>query len=109
MNSILSRVVIGLCVVTLSNAFFFDNIYYKLIERSIKEQISDKLANRDIDIEFSFPKTKWCGPGNTAQDFEDLGEDRETDICCREHDQCQLWIGPGEQMCGVKNTEIFLM
>ena len=31
--------------------------------------------------------TKWCGPSNIAKSDDDLGENRETDKCCREHDK----------------------
>ncbi|XP_037713191.1 phospholipase A2 [Drosophila subpulchrella] len=40
------------------------------------------------------PGTKWCGPGNTAANFEDLGRERETDKCCRAHDHCDEIIEP---------------
>lgn len=32
--------------------------------------------------------TKWCGSGNIAANFADLGSSEETDKCCREHDNC---------------------
>uniref|UniRef100_T1JK18 Phospholipase A2 n=1 Tax=Strigamia maritima TaxID=126957 RepID=T1JK18_STRMM len=41
-------------------------------------------GKRDI----TFPGTKWCGPGSRAANFSDLGDESETDKCCREHDHC---------------------
>jgi hypothetical protein len=35
-----------------------------------------------------FPGTKWCGRGQTALHYHDIGEDREADVCCRDHDCC---------------------
>ncbi|XP_038054639.1 acidic phospholipase A2 PA4-like, partial [Patiria miniata] len=32
--------------------------------------------------------TVWCGVGDTADNYTDLGVHRETDICCRDHDHC---------------------
>ena len=36
--------------------------------------------------------TKWCGDGDIATDYDDLGMFAETDKCCREHDHCPAWI-----------------
>jgi hypothetical protein len=55
----------------------------------------------------TFPGTKWCGPGNTASSYDDLGPDRETDICCRTHDLCPISVDPGHQQCGFKNKGHF--
>ena len=52
----------------------------------------------------SFPFTKWCGPGSTAQNFDDLGADSGTDICCREHDHCDHGIKTGDEKCQFKNN-----
>lgn len=32
--------------------------------------------------------TKWCGPGNTASGYDDLGSHSDVDACCRDHDHC---------------------
>lgn len=49
-----------------------------------------------------FPGTKWCGPGNNADNDSDLGHFEETDKCCRAHDYCD-GIESGGMKYGLKN------
>ncbi|KAM6933306.1 uncharacterized protein proca1 [Xenentodon cancila] len=37
---------------------------------------------------FTYPGTLWCGAGNMADDYSQLGEFGDTDSCCRTHDHC---------------------
>lgn len=46
---------------------------------------------------------RW-GPGNSAEDYDDLGKDEEVDKCCREHDHCDN-IPSGEEKYGLRNNE----
>uniref|UniRef100_T1INX7 Phospholipase A2 n=1 Tax=Strigamia maritima TaxID=126957 RepID=T1INX7_STRMM len=43
-----------------------------------------------------FPGTKWCGDGNSAANYNDLGLFKEADMCCRDHDHCPDVIHVGE-------------
>ncbi|EDS30114.1 conserved hypothetical protein [Culex quinquefasciatus] len=36
------------------------------------------------------PGTKWCGTGDIAESYHDLGDDATMDRCCRTHDLCPL-------------------
>lgn len=50
--------------------------------------------------------TKWCGPGNTAQSYNDLGDHRDVDKCCRNHDHCDN-IPAGESKNQLTNDDYF--
>lgn len=56
---------------------------------------------------FIYPGTKWCGPGNAAQNFSDLGNHRREDMCCREHDSCPQALERGECKQGICNKSLF--
>ncbi|XP_070502672.1 phospholipase A2 large subunit-like [Chironomus tepperi] len=75
------------------------------MDGSAKNKIERNRAAQER-INLSFPGTKWCGPGNTANDFEDLGSDPEVDKCCRAHDHCDN-IASGEEKYGLKNDDHF--
>ncbi|GLD56775.1 group 3 secretory phospholipase A2-like protein [Lates japonicus] len=58
---------------------------------------------------FIVPGTLWCGSGNKAPSYADLGVFADTDSCCREHDQCKHTILSFHSEFGVFNTNIFTM
>ncbi|XP_005056948.1 PREDICTED: protein PROCA1 [Ficedula albicollis] len=51
----------------------------------------------------TYPGTLWCGAGSNADSYEQLGEHRDTDRCCREHDHCQHVIHPFTVNYGYRN------
>ncbi|XP_020818851.1 protein PROCA1 isoform X1 [Phascolarctos cinereus] len=53
-----------------------------------------EIAPHRVKRGFTYPGTLWCGAGNNAESYEQLGEYEETDRCCRDHDQCQHVIHP---------------
>lgn len=58
---------------------------------------------------FIFPGTKWCGAGNVAKNYDDLGPSRATDACCREHDHSEDNIAAFETKHGIRNTNLYTM
>lgn len=54
----------------------------------------------------TFPGTLWCGPGHHDVEYDDLGTERETDMCCRDHDHCEN-IKSGQTKNNLTNTSPF--
>lgn len=52
------------------------------------------VSKRKVFPEIVYPGTKWCGPGDDAEDYADLGSLENTDKCCRAHDNCPVHILP---------------
>lgn len=52
------------------------------------------VSKRKVFPEIVYPGTKWCGPGDDSEDYEDLGPLENTDKCCRAHDNCPVHILP---------------
>ncbi|XP_062590824.1 phospholipase A2-like [Saccostrea cucullata] len=55
----------------------------------------------------TYPGTKWCGVGNEATRYEDLGTIEDVDRCCRDHDFCNVKIEAGKSDYGLKNDGFF--
>lgn len=58
---------------------------------------------------FIFPGTKWCGAGDVAKNYDDLGRNKETDKCCREHDHSSDYIGALKTKHGITNKNLYTM
>lgn len=58
---------------------------------------------------FIFPGTKWCGAGDVAKNYDDLGPSRATDACCREHDHSDDNIAGLQTKYGLTNTNLYTM
>lgn len=56
---------------------------------------------------FIYPGTKWCGPGNIAKSWDDLGPNTDEDKCCRAHDNCPQSLKSGECRPGICNNSPF--
>lgn len=55
------------------------------------------------------PGTKWCGAGDIANSYEDLGLFAATDRCCRDHDHCDRSLEPGASLDYAVNNSSFYM
>ncbi|XP_032795950.1 phospholipase A2 hemilipin [Daphnia magna] len=69
--------------------------------------LNQKPTGPSNQLDFIFPGTRWCGTGDVARNFEDLGPHVATDMCCRDHDFCQDTMKPGTCKYGLCNTSVF--
>uniref|UniRef100_A0A8C6KXG4 phospholipase A2 n=1 Tax=Nothobranchius furzeri TaxID=105023 RepID=A0A8C6KXG4_NOTFU len=74
-----------------------------------QEERSEVAKHPRVKRGFIVPGTLWCGSGNKAPSYTDLGVFSNTDSCCREHDQCKHTILSFQSGFGVFNSNIFTM
>lgn len=53
------------------------------------------------------PGTKWCGLGDQAHSYNDLGQKQRIDLCCRAHDHCPIRLKPFRNDYGVINIALY--
>uniref|UniRef100_C6FFT9 Phospholipase A2 n=1 Tax=Phlebotomus arabicus TaxID=578135 RepID=C6FFT9_9DIPT len=53
------------------------------------------------------PGTKWCGTGDIAQSYHDLGTEATMDMCCRTHDLCPVKVRSYQQRYNLTNNSIY--
>ncbi|XP_041732160.1 uncharacterized protein LOC121565827 [Coregonus clupeaformis] len=70
-------------------------------ETSVHED--DKQVIRRSKRGFTYPGTLWCGAGNMADNYDQLGEFAATDSCCRVHDHCPYVIHAFSSKYGYTN------
>ena len=56
---------------------------------------------------FSGLGTKWCGAGDIAQSYDDLGSLTELDKCCRAHDHCPIKVNGMASAHGLINLSLY--
>lgn len=73
----------------------------------LRKLIQAPHAINQRDFHEIYPGTKWCGSGNDAATYDDLGTEVEVDMCCREHDHCDMFIEAGQSNYGLTNNGYF--
>ncbi|XP_053678982.1 uncharacterized protein LOC128729334 [Anopheles nili] len=53
------------------------------------------------------PGTKWCGTGDIADSYHDLGDDATMDRCCRTHDLCPMKVRAYQKRYNLSNNSIY--
>lgn len=52
------------------------------------------------------PNTLWCGLGDRAANYSELGSEYRVDACCRAHDHCPIRLGPFTTDYGLINWSV---
>ncbi|XP_064164205.1 group 3 secretory phospholipase A2 [Anguilla rostrata] len=76
-----------------------------LAERQARD--GSKVKLRRQKRAWIIPGTVWCGSGNKATNYNDLGLFAQTDMCCREHDHCADTITSFKFGYGIFNRHFF--
>ncbi|XP_063703588.1 uncharacterized protein LOC134833256 [Culicoides brevitarsis] len=53
------------------------------------------------------PGTKWCGTGDIAKSYHDLGTESNVDRCCRTHDLCPSKVRPYQKRYELENNSLY--
>uniref|UniRef100_A0A224YDG5 Phospholipase A2 n=1 Tax=Rhipicephalus zambeziensis TaxID=60191 RepID=A0A224YDG5_9ACAR len=77
--------------------------------QNAKDSYFPRLRDKGLQGALMFPGTKWCGAGNIATDYNDLGESWEADMCCREHDSAKESIPAFGAKRGIRNRLFYTM
>lgn len=55
----------------------------------------------------TWPGTKWCGSGDAAGTFHELGQEYEMDMCCRTHDHCPKKVRAYKSRYNITNNSLY--
>ncbi|KAI4480261.1 hypothetical protein M0804_010259 [Polistes exclamans] len=53
------------------------------------------------------PGTKWCGAGDIADNYHDLGREANIDRCCRNHDLCPVKVRAHTSRFNLNNNSLY--
>ncbi|KAK9888111.1 hypothetical protein WA026_000386 [Henosepilachna vigintioctopunctata] len=71
------------------------------------KEIKAIFTNKSEVLSGIVPGTKWCGTGDLAKDYHELGADSLTDTCCRNHDLCPVKIRAFSKKYGLTNKALY--
>lgn len=67
----------------------------------------NSLKKSNIYNYFLFAGTKWCGTGDIARDYYDLGAEPNVDRCCRAHDLCPVKVRAYSKRYNLTNSSLY--
>ncbi|KAI1304201.1 Phospholipase A2 [Halotydeus destructor] len=87
--------------------FVLKNIYAHANASQDGADEAEESKGGPLDGLVIYPGTKWCGAGNIADNYDDLGLDSRADACCREHDHCDVSIAAKETKYNLTNKDAY--
>ncbi|XP_045782208.1 uncharacterized protein LOC123878878 isoform X1 [Maniola jurtina] len=84
-----------------------EELTFMMENRNKVSENSLQRSRRSLRENFIMPGTKWCGAGQLAETYTELGPDRNEDRCCRAHDNCRMNIGGFKRRFGYFNVMPF--
>lgn len=60
-----------------------------------------------LALSLLLPGTKWCGTGDIAETYSDLGSEMAMDRCCRQHDLCPIKIRAYQNKYELMNDSLY--
>lgn len=88
----------------------------ELVDQQQHEKNEKRNANDDLEmirgifpanpltlLSGIIPGTKWCGTGDIASTYSDLGAEAVMDRCCRAHDLCPVKVRSYERKYNLSN------
>lgn len=60
-----------------------------------------------MNYNFTILGTKWCGTGDIAKNYFDLGTDWVMDKCCRKHDLCPVKVKANGFRYSLSNKSLY--
>ncbi|XP_017760926.1 PREDICTED: uncharacterized protein LOC108551313 [Eufriesea mexicana] len=87
-----------------------DKIQHDGLSTSMSHTVSK--GNREVGSVLSLfsgilPGTKWCGAGDIAENYHDLGQEAQIDRCCRSHDLCPVKVRAQQTRYNLTNYSIY--
>lgn len=79
----------------------------KFISQMNELELMDNNTTLSSFLRGIVPGTKWCGLGDSANDYTDVGPRALVDSCCRAHDHCPIRLKPFRSGYGLVNLSLY--
>lgn len=76
-------------------------------ETALADSLHQSLTQMQTILGGIAPGTLWCGRGDRATNFRQLGKEAEIDACCREHDHCPIRLKPFTYYYGLNDWSVY--